>query len=425
MGLDFNNSQIKKHIAKAEFGLEKESLRVKPDGSLAHTQHPFLNDVNIDRDFCENQIEIISDVFNSADELLEQMSGIHDRIFSTLAERNEILWPFSNPPVVHGEDDVPVAEFTGELQSKSVYRRYLAEKYGKMKMLFSGIHFNFSFSGDLIAAVCSESGETEQECKNSLYMELAAKLVKYDWLIVYLTSASPVMDSSFIRYSGFGENADKIYSSVRCSKVGYWNDFIPVLDYSSVENYVKSVQKYIDSGNLKSVSELYYPVRIKPRGKNTLEALTEKGINHVELRTLDLNPLTRNGIFKEDIEFIHLFMLYLMSLDEALPDENVQIASVLNIKKAAMYDDINNCIELFRGSPVPLKTAAGEELERIEAFAEKYLPEFLDVVAYQKAKIKDEKNRYSFKVRKLFEENYVEKGIKLATEYEKGVRLNV
>ena len=425
MRLDFNNSQIIKHIQKAEFGLEKESLRVKPDGSLAHTQHPFLNDANIDRDFCENQIEIISNVFNSADELIEQLEGLHDRIFGTLAEKDEILWPFSNPPVVQGEEDVPVAEFTGELQSKSVYRRYLAEKYGKMKMLFSGIHFNFSFSSDLIEAVCSESGETEQECKNSLYMELAAKLVKYDWLIVYLTSASPVMDASFIRYSGFGENAGKIYSSVRCSKVGYWNDFIPVLDYSSVENYVNSVQKYIDGGKLKSVSELYYPVRIKPRGKNTLEALTEKGINHVELRTLDLNPLTRNGIFKEDIEFLHLFMLYLMSLEEELPDENGQIASVLNIKKAAMYDDVNNCIECFGSKPIPLKTAALKELEKIEAFSEKYLPGFLDVVAYQKAKIKDENNRYAFRVRQLFEKNYVEKGIKLAKEYEKGVRLNV
>ena len=34
------------------FGLEKESLRVDEKGFLAHTSHPFLENKNIDRDFC-------------------------------------------------------------------------------------------------------------------------------------------------------------------------------------------------------------------------------------------------------------------------------------------------------------------------------------------------------------------------------------
>lgn len=418
MGFDFENVLIKENIARADYGIEKESLRINTDGSLAHTMHPFVNDHNIDRDFCENQIEIISDVFGSTDGLIKQLGSIHDYIYKTLRERNELLWSFSNPPKVEGEDDVPVAEFTGELKDKSLYREYLAKKYGKMKMLFSGIHFNFSFANDFMAQLSEHNGESVTECKNRVYLELAKKLVKYNWLIVYLTAASPVMDSSFIEYSGFGDGAANAYASVRCSKVGYWNEFIPILDYSSVPAYIDSVQKYIDAGKLKSISELYYPVRIKPRGTNSLEGLHELGINHVELRTIDLNPLSRIGIFKEDIEFFHLLMIYLMSLDDFEFDENSQIASILNIKRAAMYDNKNNFIEFGGGVSLPLNDAALSVINDIEKFVDKYVPEFKYAIQYQKAKLLDESKRYAFIIRKKYETDYVSKGIKLAERYE-------
>ena len=64
MILDINNHTVRKYLAQAEFGIERESLRVNTDGSLAQTPHPFESHKNIDRDFCENQIEFISDVFS-------------------------------------------------------------------------------------------------------------------------------------------------------------------------------------------------------------------------------------------------------------------------------------------------------------------------------------------------------------------------
>lgn len=43
-------------------------------GRLAHTPHPFPeNDKNIGRDFCENQIEFISDVFTDSGENLDEI----------------------------------------------------------------------------------------------------------------------------------------------------------------------------------------------------------------------------------------------------------------------------------------------------------------------------------------------------------------
>ena len=60
MIFDLANDKVKQHILQAEFGLERESLRVTVDGTLAQTKHPFPGHRNIDRDFCENQIEIIN-----------------------------------------------------------------------------------------------------------------------------------------------------------------------------------------------------------------------------------------------------------------------------------------------------------------------------------------------------------------------------
>ena len=153
MSLEFNNPKIKEHMLEGHFGLEKESLRVTPQGYLAHTRHPFMNDPNMERDFCENQTELITNVTDSVEEVWEQLAGLQKKAVKTLLRLKsgkEFLWPFSNPPYVLGERDIPIASYQGELRGKELYREYLAGKYGKKKMLFSGIHFNFSFSEKIL-----------------------------------------------------------------------------------------------------------------------------------------------------------------------------------------------------------------------------------------------------------------------------------
>ena len=233
MIFDLANDKVKQHILQAEFGLERESLRVIVDGTLAQTKHPFPGHRNIDRDFCENQIEIIGDVFNEPEPMNAQLNRLQDEIDSQLIKDGEVLWAFSNPPKISGEDEIPVAEFGGSQRGKSEYRNYLAAKYGKKKMLFSGIHLNFSFAEPLLRASFEQSGEHDfQEYKNDLYLKLARRLTQYAWLVVYLTAASPVLDESFGIESGK-------YSSVRCSELGYWNTFTPILDYTDLRRRLR------------------------------------------------------------------------------------------------------------------------------------------------------------------------------------------
>lgn len=403
MLFDLNNSNIRNLLKKAEFGIERESLRVNSDGTLAQSKHPFVDDPHIDRDFCENQIEIIGDVFYCPDGINRQLNQILDEIDERISGNNELIWPFSNPPKISSEDEIPVAQFGGKLKSKSEYRYYLAEKYGKKKMLFSGIHLNYSFSNQLLKTAYLYGNYSDfDEFRNGVYLRLAKRLTQYSWLVVFLTAASPVADPSI----GVESN---VYSSIRCSEKGYWNDFTPILDYTDLNSYVKSIDKYIDSGNLRALSELYYPVRVKPRGENSLDALLQKGANHVELRVLDVNPLTRSGIFAEDIRFIQLLILYLSLLPDDEFDDNAQIKSVEDVKAAAVFGNAD------------IKRRAKEALNEIKSFTVRYYPEYTPIVDYQLNKLHDG-NSYAEIVSREYSKDYMNKGLALAKSYQRGER---
>lgn len=403
MLFNLDNSNIRNLLKKAEFGIERESLRVNSDGTLAQSKHPFVGDPHIDRDFCENQIEIIGDVFYCPDGINRQLNQILDEIDERISGNNELIWPFSNPPKISSEDEIPVAQFGGKLKSKSEYRYYLAEKYGKKKMLFSGIHLNYSFSNQLLKTAYLYGNYSDfDEFRNGVYLRLAKRLTQYSWLVVFLTAASPVADPSI----GVESN---VYSSIRCSEKGYWNDFTPILDYTDLNSYVKSIDKYIDSGNLRALSELYYPVRVKPRGEYSLDALLQKGANHVELRVLDVNPLTRSGIFAEDIRFIQLLILYLSFLPDDEFDDNAQIKSVEDVKAAAVFGNAD------------IKRRAKEALNEIKSFTVRYYPEYTPIVDYQLNKLHDG-NSYAEIVSREYSKDYMNKGLALAKSYQRGER---
>ena len=121
-----------------------------------------------------------------------------------------------------------------------------------------------------------------REYENGIYLALAEKLVIYGWIMVTLTAASPLMDSSFFETGRTGGDRFSGFASVRCSELGYWNTFAPVFDYSSIGAYTRCIQQYVDDGWIMAPSELYYPIRLKPRGENTLENLRSGGVNHIE-----------------------------------------------------------------------------------------------------------------------------------------------
>ena len=429
----FDDPEIRKHFLEGGFGLEKEGLRVDQQGFLAHTPHPFGDDPHYDRDFCENQLELVTDVYGSTEEVWEALADMQKIVARTLAGygSGELIWPFSNPPYVKGEEDIPIARFEGDKRDKTVYREYLAGKYGRRKMLYSGIHFNYSLPDSLLRTVhqkysCHEAYRT---FKDRLYLRLARKVVEYDWLIVYLTAASPVLDGSFYSPDRMGEVSEIVYASPRCSVIGYWNSFIPILCYDDLDCYVKSIKEYVKRGDLRQEAELYYPVRLKPKGINSLDKLAEKGVDHIELRMLDLNPLTPVGVMKEDLFFLQLMLLYMATLKEDNFDYYEQVMSIKNAKTAALFDEDRIWIETRWRQAIPIREAALGFLEQMERFyREAGLAREEEVMAClqgQKTRVLFPDTRYAVRIRNQFKKDYVERGLALAREYSDLLRKNM
>lgn len=361
--------RLDKNILAARMGLEKESLRVDRRGRLAQTSHPFPDDAELDVDFSGNQLEFVTDVCDSADEAWEALRRLHRKAARVLEKREtgpEYLWPFSNPPYVQAEGENPPMEFYGEKAWKTAYRNHLRDRYGTQLMLYSGIHFNLSFPEKFREAISAigDAGEKRRSA-DAAYLNLAAWTTRYAWLIVYLFAASPVLDESYFCPGKKDGTPCLKYASPRSSEIGYWNDFEPVLDYRSLEGYVDSILKYTEDGTLMSPAELYYPVRLKSAGLYDLERLRQEGVSHIEIRIIDENPYSEIGIFREDVRFLHLLMVYLASRAPKPFPEGEQLLALRDMKRAALFND-STCLS----NDLSIRKNAVQVLQEMEEFFE-------------------------------------------------------
>src|ERR1700759_3344375 len=131
-------------------GVEKESLRVRPDGTLATTPHPrslgsALTNEHITTDYSESLIELVTPAFATSWELLQYLLDLHQFVYRHLGD--ELLWATSMPCVLSGDASIPIARYgtSNIAQMKTVYRRGLGVRYGRMMQAISGVHFNYSF----------------------------------------------------------------------------------------------------------------------------------------------------------------------------------------------------------------------------------------------------------------------------------------
>ena len=405
--LDVREPRLRPYALEGNFGLEREALRVTAEGRMAHTPHPFPADhAYIVRDFCENQTEINTHVWPTEAETVAELRALNDETLRTILHAREYLWPFSNPPPLHGEEDVVPARFVGALSGKASYRDYLATKYGRYLMTFCGIHVNFSFGERLLAA----SGVD----KNGLYLHVAAGSVLWGWIVVALTAASPVADSSLFLLGGGGGDTFTGFASVRCGDLGYWNHFTPVNDFSSVEAYAEAVQQYVRRGLIAAPSELYYPVRLKPRGANRLETLVSKGIDHIELRCVDLNPFAGGLVDARDVTFIKLFFLWCAARPAARLTERDQVQAVRNFKNAARYDIDATRILLPNGTSASVRETGLRLLASMEGFFAGFPSEVTGILTFERDKLEHPESRYAALVQERFSGTFAEKGLALA-----------
>ena len=297
-------------ILQANFGIERESLRVDRQGKLAHTPHPSRLGARsfhpyIQTDFCEFQMELITPVAKSTTEARRLLGAITD-VAGRSISKDELLWPLSMPPRIKAQE-IQVAQLENEFERH--YRNYLAEKYGTKLQAISGIHYNMELGKDLVEALFQESDQIDIIAfKNALYLKLAQNYLRYRWVTTYLFGAAPVAEQGF-----FDQEVPEPVRSFRNSDHGYVNKEEIQVSFSSLEDYVSAIENYIEQGDLIAEKEFYSAVRF--RGQKVNRSFLDKGITYLEFRNFDLNPFERIGISQNTMDTVHLLLLAFLWLD--------------------------------------------------------------------------------------------------------------
>ncbi len=308
------------------FGVEKESQRAYGDGSVATTAHPKAFGSRayhpyIQTDFAESQLELITLPNKKLEDCLRWLSAIHEVVLRTLPE-DEYIFPMSMPAGLPPADQIQVAQL--ENPEDVAYREHLVKSYGKNKQMVSGIHYNFQFDPELVKALFNAQSEVKSavEFQNNLYLKIAKNFLRYQWVLLYLLSASPMVDDDYFK-NGVPQDLSPMVRSLRSSKYGYVNDPDVIVSFDSLNAYVESLEHWVNSGKLIAEKEFYSNVRLK--GSKKARDFLQTGIQYLEFRLFDLNPFEPYGISLNDAKFIHYFILLMAWLDETATQEDVEL----------------------------------------------------------------------------------------------------
>jgi glutamate--cysteine ligase len=339
-------------------GVEKESLRVSPDGVIAQTRHPQvlgapLTNEHITTDFSESLIELVTPPFGETWELLQYLCDIHQFVYRHL--NDELLWATSMPCAIDGDASIPLAQFGNSNvgRMKTVYRHGLGVRYGRIMQAISGVHFNYSFSPKLWGVLqdINRSKQPGQDFVSEQYFGVLRNYRRYGWLVLYLFGTSPAVSNSF--FAGRentlpGLDADTVYepygTSLRMSDIGYRNKNQSTLSVSvnSLAEYVRDLSRAIGTpyppyekigvkvdgvyqqlnANILQIENEYYsyirPKRIARSGERPTKALHRAGVEYVEVRALDVSAFDPVGVNQNKLRFLEAF-LALCLLRESAP----------------------------------------------------------------------------------------------------------
>ena len=351
---------IKQHhlellFQQGTFGIEKESQRVHSDGSIVTSSHPkaFGNrrfHPYIQTDFAESQLELVTPPMKKLEDTLRWLSAIHEVTLRTLPE-NEFIFPFSMPAGLPPEEHIKVAQLDNH--EDVAYREHLVQSYGKYKQMVCGIHYNFQIDPKFIEALFHAQNETQSavDFQNDFYLKIAKNFLRYQWILLYLFSATPTVEEKYFR----GNSPLKPHQyvrSLRSGKYGYVNDPKIHVSYDSLQEYVETLEHWVKSGDLIAEKEFYSSVRL--RGAKKARDLLEKGIQYLEFRLFDLNPFAPYGIELADAKFIHYFILLMAWLDDTADQEGIKLGKA-RLAEVAWEDPREQSVYAVEGELVLLE----------------------------------------------------------------------
>ncbi|MGH8178159.1 MAG: glutamate--cysteine ligase [Steroidobacter sp.] len=328
-------------------GVEKESLRVSPDGRIEQSAHPrplgsTLTHEHITTDYSEALIELVTPAFAHSWELLQYLCDLHQFVYRHLED--QLLWATSMPCIIEGDASIPIARYgrSNIGRMKEVYRLGLGYRYGRMMQAISGVHFNYSFPAHFwpVFAEAVQARKSDQDFISAQYFALLRNYRRHGWLILYLFGNSPALCGSFVkgREHSLRELSPGTYyephaTSLRMSDLGYRNKSQAGVHISvnSLDDYVRDLTaavstphpEYENIGvkvdgeyrqlntNLLQIENEYYsyirPKRVARMGEHPSQALRRGGVEYVEFRALDVSAFDPVGVNQNKLRFLEAF----------------------------------------------------------------------------------------------------------------------
>lgn len=343
-------------LADGQIGLEKESLRVTPTGNLAQTVHPSalgspLTHPHITTDYSEVLTELVTPPCVHIQDALDFLRNTQQFVYGVLDDMSdkELLWATSMPCVVAGETSIPIAQYgsSNPGMMKTVYRRGLGHRYGRVMQVIAGTHFNYSFADNFwpVYQDMEAQGGDSQAFISAQYFGLIRNLQRFGWLVPYLFGASPAVCKSFLggktsSLDSFDESTyyQEFATSLRMGDIGYQNNQEAEsgvkANYDSVESYVASLKCATETpyaayeklgvkvdgqhqqlnANILQIENEYYstirPKQITAAFEKPMHALRQRGVRYVELRSIDVNVYDPLGINERQLRFLEAFLVF-------------------------------------------------------------------------------------------------------------------
>jgi glutamate--cysteine ligase len=361
-------------------GMEKESLRVTPDGSLSTAPHPrslgsALTHPWITTDFSEALIELVTPPFQTSWETLQYLCDLHQFVYERIGD--EMLWATSMPCAVSGDESIPIAEY-GDSNSgrmKHVYRQGLSHRYGRVMQAIAGVHFNYSLPGSFweFYRAGEESEVPMRAFRDDAYFGLLRNYRRFGWLVLYLFGASPAVCKSFLR----GRQVDlpewdpwtvygRYSTTLRMSDLGYRNanqagvnpsmntleayvaDLdrairTPFAEYEAIGKRVDGQWRQLSTSVLQIENEYYgfiRPKQVARSGERPTRALQRRGVEYVEVRSLDVSPLDPVGVSQNEMRFLEaLLILCLLSDSPPMTDAEARACDANHLAVAVRGRD--------------------------------------------------------------------------------------
>jgi glutamate--cysteine ligase len=406
------NSGNKALLKGSNIGLEKESLRVSPEGNIAQTPHPTalgaaLTHPYITTDYSEALVEFITPPFGELGRSLSFLRDTQKFVYDNLVD--EILWATSMPCVVAGETSIPIAQYgtSNAGTMKTVYRRGLGHRYGRVMQVIAGVHFNFSFPEAFWPAFQELEGDRRplKDFISDSYFALIRNLQRVGWLVPYLFGASPAVCKSFLggRPTSLHEFNESTYyepygTSLRMGDIGYQNNKEHEVgikaNYDGVDAYVDSLSCAISTpypgyqkigvvvdgeyqqlnANILQIENEYYstvrPKQILEGNEKPSLALKRRGVRYIELRSLDVNAFDPLGINEEQIRFLEALAGFCLFHDSPRINDAERRAIDYN-EIAAAHRGRDPALKLRRDSEeIALRDWALELCTAMEGFCE-------------------------------------------------------